>query len=128
TSTSPDGQPIGLSEGATIFDLHRSNQQEVQYKLQAAQDTVNNPQDVAPSLQNAIATDQTDAEAQIYLENRRVLGSNHPHITFAVVASFGLSTAGASSATLQGAFIAQKECNEQNQQNSNQTEVVLMIA
>jgi ABC-type branched-subunit amino acid transport system substrate-binding protein/DNA-binding XRE family transcriptional regulator len=124
TSTSSDGEPIGLSEGANIFDLQRPNQQEVQYKLRAAQATTNNPQDVVSSLQNALSIDQTDAEAQIYLENWRVLGSNHPHITFVV----GVNLAGGSSSTLQGAFTAQKECNNHSQQDSSKTQVVLMIA
>ncbi len=129
TSTSPDGQPIGLSEGATIFDLQRSNQQEVQYKLQAAQAATNDLQNVVPSsLKNALSIDPTDAEAQIYLENWRVLGSNHSHITMVVTVSFGPTPAGASRATLQGAFTAQKECNHQSQQDSSKMQIVLMIA
>lgn len=136
TSTSADGEPIGLSEGATIFDLNRPNLQEVQDKLQAAQDWVNNPQGVVSSLENAISSDPTDAEAQIYLENWKVLGSNHPHITFIVGVSFS-STAnegsladynGTSRDALQGAFTAQKECNDQYTQDNSQTQIVLMIA
>src|SRR5579859_6272827 len=128
TETSPDGEPIGLSEGATIFDLNRPNQQEVQDKLQAAQDWVNNPQDVASSLTNAISSDQTDAEAQIYLENWQVLSSNHPHVTFVVGVSFESNSDGASDGVLQGAFNAQKECNTHNKQDDSKTQIVLMIA
>jgi eukaryotic-like serine/threonine-protein kinase len=129
TSTSHDGEPIGLSEGANIFDLHRPNLNEVQYKLQAAQATANDPQDVVPSLKNAIRSDQADAEAQIYQENRQVLGSKHPHITVVVGVSFASTFAGGSSrSTLQGAFAAQKECNAQSKQNDGNTQVVLMLA
>ena len=129
TSTSPDGEPIGLSEGANIFDLQRLNPQEVRYKLQAAQATTNDSQNVVLSLKNAISSDPTDAEAQIYLENWQVLGSNHPHITFVVGVNFAFTSAGGSSrSTLQGAFNAQKECNDQNQEEDTKTQIVLMIA
>jgi ABC-type branched-subunit amino acid transport system substrate-binding protein/transcriptional regulator with XRE-family HTH domain len=130
TGTSPDGEPIGLSKGEHIFDLQRPNPNapEVQDKLQAAQDWVDNPQGVVSSLENAIRNDPADAEAQIYLENWEVLGSNHPHITLAVGVNFALTTASASRGTLQASFTAQKECNNQNQQDSSKTQIVLMIA
>ena len=128
TSTSPDGEPIGLSEGANIFDLQRPNQQEVQYKLQAAQATTNDPQNVMSLLKNAISSDQTDAEAHIYLENWQVLGSNHPHITFVVGVSFPSLLAEGSRGALQGAFTAQKECNDRNWQDASKMLIVLMIA
>ncbi len=142
TTILPDGESIGLSEGATIFDLDRSD---VQYKLQAAQDATNNPQDVVSSLKNALSIDPTDAEAKIYLENWRVLGSNHPHIKFVVgvsfptssttashnilqSVSFASSSTAASRGLLQGAYTAQKECNDQSQQDESKTQIVLMIA
>jgi eukaryotic-like serine/threonine-protein kinase len=128
TSTSPDGEPIGLSEGANIFDLNRPNQQEVQYKLQAALATTNNPQDVMSSLEDAIKSDPTDAEAQIYLENWQVLTSNHPHITLVVGVNFMSSSLGASRSILQGSFTAQKECNDHSKQDGSRTQIVLMIA
>ena len=127
-STSSDGEPIGLSEGATIFDLHRPNLNALQYKRQAAQDTTNDPQNVVSSLKKALSIDQTDAEAWIYLENWRVLGSNHPHITFVVGVSFASNATPASRGALQGAYTAQKECNEQNQQDTSKTQIVLLIA
>jgi ABC-type branched-subunit amino acid transport system substrate-binding protein len=125
---SPDGEKIGLSEGSNIFDLHRPNQQEVQYKLQAAQTTTNNPQDAVSSLNDAIKSDPTDAEAQIYLENSKVLGSNHPYITVVVGVNFMSSSLGASRSILQGAYTAQKECNDHSQQDGSRTQIVLMIA
>ncbi len=128
TSTSSDGEPIGLSEGATIFDLQRTDQNEVQYKLQAAQAIRNNPQAVPSLLKNALSIDQTDAEAQIYLENWQVLASSHPHITIVIGVSFVPSSGWASRGTLQGAFTAQKECNDYNQQDDSKTQIVLMIA
>jgi eukaryotic-like serine/threonine-protein kinase len=124
TSLSDDGEPIGLSEGANVFDLHRSDFQD---KHQAAQDWRNNPQGVVSSLQNALKRDPTDAEAQIYLENWKVLRSNHPYLTFVVGVSFSSSSAkGSSRDVLQGAFTAQKECNDQKQQDGK-TKIVLMI-
>jgi ABC-type branched-subunit amino acid transport system substrate-binding protein len=129
-----NGDLIGLSEGATIFDRNRSDFQD---KRQAAQDWVDgNDQDVRSSLQNAIDKDQTDAEAQIYLENRRVLVGSHPHITFVVGVSFSSSPPegspvdynGSSRSILQGAFIAQKECNDQNKGDPSKALIVLMIA
>src|SRR5579859_3770094 len=128
TSTSPDREPIGLSEGTTIFDLQRPNPQEVQDKLQGAQDWVDNPQGVVLSLQNALNIDQTDAEAQIYLENWKVLASKHPHLTFVVGVNFASSPTGASRDVLQGAFTAQKECNNHNNQDNSRTQIILMIA
>jgi ABC-type branched-subunit amino acid transport system substrate-binding protein len=128
TSIAPDGEPIGLSEGANIFDLQRSNQDEVQYKLKAAQAIANDPQAVKPLLNKAISSDQTDAEAKIYLENWEVLRSNHPHITFVVGVSFASLLAGGSRGALQGAFTAQKECNDRNWQDASKTLIVLMIA
>lgn len=125
TELSDDGEPVGLSEGATIFDLHRSDFQD---KRQAAQDWGNNPQGVFSSLQNALDSDPTDAEARIYLENWKVLTSNHPHITFVVGVSFVSSSAEESRGILQGTFTAQKECNSQNWGNASRTLVVLMIA
>jgi ABC-type branched-subunit amino acid transport system substrate-binding protein/transcriptional regulator with XRE-family HTH domain len=127
-STSSDGEPIGLSEGAIIFDLHRPNLDTLQYKHQAARATMNDPQNVESSLKKSLSIDQTDAEAWIYLENWRVLGSNHPHITFVVGVNFQPDAAPASRGALQGAYTAQKECNEQNRQDPGKTLIVLMIA
>ena len=109
TSTSPDGETIGLSEGATIFDLQDSNHYKVQDKLQAARSWVNNPQNVVPSLNEALKIDQTDAEAQIYRENWQVLTSNHPHFTLVVGVSFASNAVGASREALQGAYTAPKK-------------------
>lgn len=128
TSTSSDGQPIGLSRGTNIFDLQRRNPQEVQYKVQAAQQMVDDPQLVVPSLENAISSDPADAEARIYLENWDVLGSNHPQITIVVGVSFATTTAAGSRSALQGAFTAQKKCNDQNRQDPGKTQIILMIA
>ena len=127
-STLPDGESIGLSEGAVIFDLQRRNSQEVQAKVQAANATAKNPQLVIPGLKRAISNDQTDAEAQIYLENWAVLGSNHPHITIVVGVSFADTTIAGSRGALQGAFAAQKECNDQNRSDISKALIVLMIA
>jgi eukaryotic-like serine/threonine-protein kinase len=134
TGLADDGEPIGLSEGANVFDLHRSDFQD---KRQASQDWGNNPQGVIASLQNAIKRNPTDAEARIYLENWKVLTSNHPHITFVVGVSFSSSPPegspidynGSSRGILQGTFTAQKECNNQkNWGDASRTLVVLMIA
>ena len=108
TSTALDGDLIGLSEGANVFGLQRPNHDEVQYKLQAAQATTKDPQNVVSSLKNAINSDPTDAEAQIYLENWKVLKSNHPHITFVVGASFAYKSDGASDSALQGSIYCTK--------------------
>jgi ABC-type branched-subunit amino acid transport system substrate-binding protein/transcriptional regulator with XRE-family HTH domain len=126
--TSSDGEPIGLSEGKIIFDLHRPNPNALQYKRQAAQATTNDPQNVVSSLRKALSIDQTDAEAWIYLENWRVLGSNRPHITFVVGVNFDSNAAPASRGALQGAYTAQKECNEQNRQDTSKARIVLLIA
>src|SRR5205085_5149944 len=89
------------------------------------QATMKDPQIVASWLKNALSIDPTDAEAQIYLENWKALGSNHPRLTFVVGVSFASD---ASRNVLQGAFVAQKECNEQNRQDSSKAQIVLMIA
>jgi branched-chain amino acid transport system substrate-binding protein len=126
--TSSDGEPIGLSEGEIIFDLHRPNLDALQYKRQAAQATATDPQNVISSLRKALTIDQTDAESWIYLENWRVLGSNHPHITFVVGVNFEANATPASRGALQGAYTAQKECNDQNRRNTSKVQVVLLIA
>jgi ABC-type branched-subunit amino acid transport system substrate-binding protein len=57
-----------------------------------------------------------------------VLGSNHSHITLVVGVNFASPSPEKSRGTLQGAFTAQKECNDHNRQDASKTLIVLMIA
>jgi hypothetical protein len=127
TITLPDGEQIGLSEGTHIFDTHRDSA-EVQEKVQAAQKLANSEfGDGIALLSDVTHNDKGDAEAQIYLANQKVFQSNRPYITIVIGTTFTPNFVGYGRDILQGAFLAQKECNEQHQ-GSDQTQVVLLIA
>ena len=126
TQTIADGESIGLSEGLTIFDVTRSNAQEVQYKKDAA--AASSLAQKTAFWNDAYNSDPTDAEAQIYLEDQNVLTSSlHPHITIVVGVTFAPIYAGGTRGVLQAALTAQKECNALNQQ-AGQAQVVLILA
>ncbi|HLZ63600.1 MAG TPA: CHAT domain-containing protein [Ktedonosporobacter sp.] len=131
TKRSPDGEQIGLSEGITVFDRSHSAQ-ELRFKDLAAQaEFTAKPNSSIPGwLDQAVQIDPTDAEAQIYQENWHVLAFHRPYMTFVVGVSFACTDPGTTYGggnVLRGAFLAQKEYNDQNQ-NSSKTLIVLSIA
>ncbi len=107
----PDGELIGISDGTFAFDTARPDgglKQQAAAKFRAG--------DVAGAKslwEQALRQDTNDAEALIYLEDQRVLASGHPYITFVIgtVLTGGFANTGRDS--LQGAYIAQQEYNDQ---------------
>jgi ABC-type branched-subunit amino acid transport system substrate-binding protein len=106
-----NGEAIGISDGTFAFDAHRDDANLKQ--LAAAALKQGNTISAQSLLNQAIATDSSDAEAQIYRENLRV-GSS-PHVTFVVGAmpsANDSSMVDVSRSTLQGAYVAQQEFNK----------------
>jgi eukaryotic-like serine/threonine-protein kinase len=109
--TTPDGDFIGLSDGRYVFDTDRLD---ASLKVAASKDLVQGDEAGAAALwTRAVSIDTSDAEALIYLENQRVLGSSAPYITLVVGAVLTGNASDISSGrnNLQGAYIAQKEYN-----------------
>lgn len=118
-------EPTGLSYGAVAFDIQRSDGE---LKRQAAVKMAAGDTRSAVSLWNqAIAMDRGDAEAWIYRENTRVLLSKQPHVTLAVATGFTKGVTGLGRDDLQGAYIAQKEYNEQAQKVGGK-QLLLLVA
>jgi serine/threonine protein kinase/ABC-type branched-subunit amino acid transport system substrate-binding protein len=110
--TAPNGELIGLSDGRYAFDTDRADGS---LKEQAAAKLMAGDKAEAKSLwKQAVASDTSDAEALIYLENQRVLDSGSPYITF-VVGTILTGNEGDlyyGRGNLQGAYVAQKEYND----------------
>ena len=114
---------IGVSDGAYVFDLALNNSDYKRVAANIQRTAENHHQHADPVIwQDAINQTPSDAEAQIYQEDLRVSADTRPHITF-VVASIltpaGGDFTGGGRDILQGAYIAQKDHNDQCRQNSN---------
>jgi ABC-type branched-subunit amino acid transport system substrate-binding protein len=120
----PNG-PIGISDGSYAFDVQTRNSSGLQgyadgqIKLQAAEAFRETNYPVAKYLWNRATAasespDSNDAEALIYLENLWVIQSNKPHITFIIVTQLTGSHQeyNIGRDDLQGAYVAQKEFND----------------
>ncbi len=124
-----NGEVLGLSYGKTAFDMSRPNCKSCDYKQQAGAKLAQGDSAGAISLwRAAIGRDSSDAEAQIYLEDQRVLTSGNPYITIAVGTILTGSNVGAGREDLQGAYVAQKEFNANNGALLGGIEVRLLIA
>jgi ABC-type branched-subunit amino acid transport system substrate-binding protein len=125
TVSSVESEPTGLSYGKVAFDIHRTDGE---LKLQAARKLKDGDTNGAISLWNqAVSVDRSDAEAHIYLENTRVLLSRQPHMTLATATLFTKGVTGLGRDDLQGAYIAQKEYNEQAQKVGGK-QLLLLVA
>jgi serine/threonine protein kinase/ABC-type branched-subunit amino acid transport system substrate-binding protein len=103
-------EKIGISDGSFALDTDR---RDASLKEQAATSYSNGNTSSAIALWNQAAGDETtDAEALIYLENQRT--TNYPHVTLVVgtMLSGGSSVEGVGRDDLQGAYVAQKEFND----------------
>jgi len=108
-SKAPDGEYIGLSDGSFAFDTNRPGGA---LKMQAANELKGHNISGAESLwQSALLRDTSDAEASIYLEDQRVLASHAPYLTLVVSTQF-TDDFGVGHDDLQGAYVAQKEYND----------------
>ncbi len=127
--TSVDGEDIGISDGRYVFDTNRDSKDAVALKIKASASLRNGDRDKALAKWNgAYEKDTSDAETLIYAENERVLASGKPYISIVLGVSLGVRVPdGFGRSDLQGAYIAQKECNE-NPQLSGGKKLRLLIA
>ncbi|GAC1508599.1 MAG: hypothetical protein NVS2B12_24100 [Ktedonobacteraceae bacterium] len=124
-----NGELLGLSYGKVAFDTNRPNCASCAYKQQAADSLAQGDAGRATSLwQSAIGQDSSDAEAHIYLEDQRVLGSGRPYITLAVGTILSGRSTDVGRDNLQGAYVAQKEFNTNNAAQPKGMQVRLLIA
>ena len=115
STTTVNGESLGLSYGKVAFDTNRPDCKSCDYKKQAAEKLVQGDGAGAQSLwRAAIGQDSSDAEAYIYLENQSVLASGRPYITLVVGTILTGQDASVGRENLQGAYIAQKEYNTNN--------------
>ncbi|HZO74667.1 MAG TPA: ABC transporter substrate-binding protein [Ktedonobacteraceae bacterium] len=123
--TTVGNQIIGVSDGSYTFDTNRADGS---LKQQAADSFRNKDVGSAVALWNQAASqDPSDAEALIYLEDQRVALS--PHVTFVVatVPSGSDALVSLGRDDLQGAYVAQKEFND-NAKLPNNLKIRLLIA
>jgi ABC-type branched-subunit amino acid transport system substrate-binding protein len=124
--TEVNKESIGISDGRFVLDPNRADGAD---KLQAATDLRNGNIGAAMAAwTSALAVESDDAEPLIYLEDQRVLASGSPFITFVVNITFSnIQPDGRSRGILQGAYIAQKENND-NPQLYGGIKIRLLIA
>ena len=102
---------IGISDGTYAFDTS-TGRTDTALKQQAATSLTNkDSQGAASVLRQAIATDPSDAEAHIYLEDLNVINSGSPYITVVVGTMLSADNIGVGRDDLQGAYLAQQEFN-----------------
>ncbi len=118
---------IGISDGTYAFDTG-SPRTDGDLKTQAANTLKSgDKQGAASTLRQAVATDPSDAEAQIYLEDLNVLNSGKPYVTLVVGTMLSQDNVGVGRDDLQGAYIAQREYNASSKLNGG-VQVRLLIA
>jgi eukaryotic-like serine/threonine-protein kinase len=106
-----NGNSIGVNDGSFApFDVGHQDQS---LKQQAAHALEGGNSSAAVSLWlQALTVESNDAEAQIYIEDQRILASGEPHITLiAGVAFTPPFPDGSSESDLQGIYVAQHEFN-----------------
>ncbi len=114
TFQAANGENVGISNGQSAFDISRDdgvfkNQASEQFKagnIVAANDDWQKAQKISTN----------DAEVLIYLEDQQVLNSQRRYVTFVVatVLSGNDDSIAVGQSDLQGAYLAQKEYNEQH--------------
>lgn len=108
---------IGLSDGRIVFDTF-TGRTDVSLKKQAATAILQKNTSAAVNFLNqAVNTDPTDGEAQIYNENLHLMQSNAPYVTLVVglpIANNALYL-GAVREQLEAVYLAQHTANSKNQ-------------
>ena len=107
----PNGEYIGISDGTFAFDAQRPGGN---FKTQAAKSLQAKDFGTADSLwQQAVTKDTNDAEALIYMEDRRILDAGHPYITIVIATTLtgDANSIAIGRANTQAAYVAQKEYN-----------------
>jgi ABC-type branched-subunit amino acid transport system substrate-binding protein len=124
TMTDACGNVIGLSAGATILDTTSADNDEMQKGAAAVRNGVLS--DVQSHFQTVINIDASNAEAQIYMENLRVLNQKLNYI--AVVLGLDITTGrtGSSRDSMQGAYLAQEAYNRSAPQRNAPSLVVIL--
>lgn len=124
TSTDSSGQTIGLSAGATVFDIGNDKSGDLQL---AASSLKSGNYSSASALLNTVTTNTpANAEAWIYQENLSVLNQKLNYIVVVLGLSIDASSIGDDRDIMQGAYLAQSEYNSQAQQN-NCPSLILII-
>jgi ABC-type branched-subunit amino acid transport system substrate-binding protein len=114
-----------LSTGTRVFDSDRQN---AGLKRQAAQALAKGDvMDAEKLWKQAVLVDSGDAEARIYLEDQQVLNTHRPYITLVIGTMFLKGYISGGRDDLQGAYMAQKQWNEQAKK-SGQMLLRLIIA
>lgn len=125
-SVAPDREVIGISDGSYAFDMSRKN---AGLKKQAADMFKTGKNSVAQDVwMKAAAMDTRDAETLIYLEDQRVLNMSHHYMTFIVGTILTGKFAASGNDSLQGAYTAQREYNDQCLKSSSCVPARLLIA
>lgn len=122
----PDGEYIGISNGTFAFDTNRPGGD---LKRQAADELRAGKITRAESLwTQALARDTNDAETLIYQEDQHILDSNRHYFTLVIgaILTGDFTTIGRDA--LQGAYVAQKEYNNQCSTLPDCVEVRLLVA
>ncbi len=119
----PKNDSIGISDGSFAFDTSRDGGK---YKTLAADAIKNNPGSAASLYRHAISLDSRDAESAIYLEDQRAVNSGK-YVTFVVATMLSSDNIGVGRDDLQGAYIAQKEYDDNAKLNGGMM-VRLLVA
>lgn len=103
---------IGISDGSFAFEPGGTNS----YKQRAVdlfKQSSSNASAAIPLFDQAVQQSTNDAEALIYREDMRVISSGAPYVTFVVATMLSDATLrGIGHDNLQGAYVAQKEYND----------------
>src|SRR5579859_2408898 len=128
-SLTADGDRVGLSDGLIPFDLQSNERQDQSDKIRASDLFAQN--DATAGVEEwrvAIRQDPTDAEIHIYEEDQSILSSGLPCATLVVGVALTGSLREGGRAVLQGAYLAQKEHNDDMRQRGSGTLLRLLIA
>ncbi|HLZ61104.1 MAG TPA: ABC transporter substrate-binding protein [Ktedonosporobacter sp.] len=127
-SPASNGDRVGLSDGLFPFDLQSNERQDQSDKIRASDLFALNDNNAATEWHIASVQDPTDAEVRIYEENESVLSSGLPCVTLAVGVALTGDLREGGRAILQGAYVAQKEYNDDVRQHGSGTLLRLLIA
>jgi len=104
---------IGISDGSFAFDTAGPGSSYKQQAVKLFKQNKNDPSAAIPLFDQALQLDTNDAEALIYREDMRVISSGVPYVTFVVATMLSNATLiGVGRDDLQGAYVAQKEYND----------------
>jgi eukaryotic-like serine/threonine-protein kinase len=111
--TKIDNEYVGISDGNFAFDTGRTDNSLKEQAVNLFKQSSNNASAAIPLLDEAVQNDTSDAEALIYREDMRVISSGSPYVTFVVATMLSDKTLkGVGRDDLQGAYVAQKEYND----------------